>query len=295
MRRQRRHIAIKCEHDDLLARHFDQLARGLVGDHLAAVDDGDALAQLLGFLEVMRGQNHRHARGVHFLDQLPQLAAQFDVDAGCRLIEHQHWRLMHQRLGDQQPPPHAARERARISARLVLQMHRAQQIHRAAQGLGHAPQAGSVFQHFIGRKKGIEDDFLRHNADRALGVAHLAIDIEAPDAGRPRSLAHHAGEYVDQGRLARTIGAEQAENAALRHVKAHPVERQLSGTLAGGGIAFDEILDRDRGRQGHGCACGAGMRRGKVPRAYQAVSSASSLTSWLRDQRSFGFSSTARA
>ena len=75
---------------------------------------------------------------------------------------------------------------------------------------------------------------------------------ETPDPGRARSLAHHPGENVDQSRLARAIGAQQAEDAALRHIESHPVQRQLARTLAGRGITLDEIVDRDRGGQSHG-------------------------------------------
>jgi hypothetical protein len=45
-------------HDhDLFLRHVDQLARRLVRDQLAVVDDGDAVAQFLGLFEIVRGEH----------------------------------------------------------------------------------------------------------------------------------------------------------------------------------------------------------------------------------------------
>ena len=243
MRRQLGNIAVQRQHDDFLARHLDQLAGGLVGDQLAVVDDGDALAQLFRLLEVMGGEHHRHPGGVHFLDQLPQLAAQFDIDAGSRLVEHQHRRRMDQRLGDQQPPLHPARERARIGLRLVLKMDRAQQFHRAPQRLGDAVEPGGVLQHLDRGEKRIEHDLLRHDADRALGVAHVGIDIEAPDRRRAGGLHHHPGKNIDQRRLARTIGPEQPEDAALGDIETDPVKREMAFAAALGCVALDQVAD----------------------------------------------------
>ena len=62
----------------------------------------------------------------------------------------------------------------------------------------------------------------------------------------PPRLGDQAGEDVDQGRLAGAVGAEQAENAAARHVEADPVERALAA-----GIGLLQVDDRDGGF-GHG-------------------------------------------
>jgi hypothetical protein len=53
----------------------------------------------------------------------------------------------------------------------------------------------------------------------------------------PAGLRHQPGEDVDQGRLARAVGAEQPEDAAARHVETHIVKRLLSP-----GIDFETIL-----------------------------------------------------
>jgi hypothetical protein len=48
-----------------------ELARGALGDHAAAVDDGDAVGQAVGFLEVLRGQEDGHSALDEAGDDLP--------------------------------------------------------------------------------------------------------------------------------------------------------------------------------------------------------------------------------
>src|SRR5690606_32651764 len=94
---------------------------------------------------------------------------------------------------------------------------------------------------------------------------------EAPDLGRAGSLRHQPGEDVDQRRLARAVGAEQAEDAALRHVEAHVVEREFPRRALDPGIALDEIPDADRGTVAHGLLCAAGSRARKGWKSRLAV------------------------
>src|SRR3546814_6975376 len=68
-------------------------------------------------------------------------------------------------------------------------------------------------------------------------------EVEAPDAGRPARLVHHARQDVDERRFARAVGAEQPENLPARHVECHIVERLLAALVSfGEGIDFDGVL-----------------------------------------------------
>src|SRR5205085_11511604 len=84
-------------------------------------------------------------------------------------------------------------------------------------------------------------DFLGHHTDRALGVARMGVDVEAPDARGPAGLHDEAGEDVDQRGLAGAVRAEQAENAAAGNVEADPVQRALAAL-----VGLLQIADRDR-------------------------------------------------
>ena len=64
--------------------------RGRVERHDSArLQHGNAVAEGLGFLEVVGGQNDRGPLGVQAPEEFPHRAADLDVDAGGRLVEDQ--------------------------------------------------------------------------------------------------------------------------------------------------------------------------------------------------------------
>ena len=203
--------------------------------------------RLLGFLEIMGGQDDRHALAVELPDIGPELLAKLDVDSGGRLVEDEDGRRMDHRLGDQQPPLHSAREGARIGLGLVLEADRAEQLLGPPPRLGHAVEAGLDLERLARREEGVEDQLLGDDPDRHLGVARVLLDVEAPDGDAAAALVDQAGEDVDQGRLAGAVRPEQPENLALRHFQADPVERPLAA-----GIGLLEVDDRDGGRRSSG-------------------------------------------
>ena len=56
----------------------------------------------------MRGEQHRAALPVEFGNKLPERLPQFHVYAGGGFVQHDHRRLVHQRLRHQHTPLHAA-------------------------------------------------------------------------------------------------------------------------------------------------------------------------------------------
>ena len=73
------------------------------------VDDGDVAAEVLGFLEIVRGEDDGDALLIESAQEIPHRAADLDVDARRRLIEDEQLRLVHQGARDHQPALHAAR------------------------------------------------------------------------------------------------------------------------------------------------------------------------------------------
>ena len=66
--------------------------RRSLGDDLAAVDDGDAIGELVGLVEVLRAQQHRRAQAGQRADDVPHLVARARVQAGRRLVEEHELR-----------------------------------------------------------------------------------------------------------------------------------------------------------------------------------------------------------
>src|SRR3546814_9451966 len=121
-------------------------------------------------------------------------------------------------------------------------MDGAEQLHRPPARLWNAVETRLLVERLGRREEGIEQDLLRDDAYRDLGVARMLVDVEAPDRGGAAALVNEAGEDVDQGRLAGAVRAEQAENLSARNVEADPVQRALAA-----GVGFLKVVDADRG------------------------------------------------
>src|SRR3546814_5861362 len=72
-------IAVDRHFHRLLLRHPDQRASRLVCDDAAIIDDGDAIAQLLGLLQIMGGEHDGNALGIEAPDIVPELLAKLDI------------------------------------------------------------------------------------------------------------------------------------------------------------------------------------------------------------------------
>jgi hypothetical protein len=68
------------------------------------VDDGDARGELVGLLEVLRGQQDGDAGLGQAADHAPDALAGIGIEAGGRLVEEQDARRDDQRGGDVEPP-----------------------------------------------------------------------------------------------------------------------------------------------------------------------------------------------
>ena len=89
-----------------------QVRRGALGDHEPVVDDDDVVGEVVGLLEVLRGEQHGDPGGGEVLDHAPQLDPTLRVEAGGGLVEEQHRRSVHERGGEVEAPAHPARVRA---------------------------------------------------------------------------------------------------------------------------------------------------------------------------------------
>jgi hypothetical protein len=74
------------------------------------VDDGDAVGELVGLLEVLRAEQHRGALGDERPDDLPHLVARARVEPGGRLVEEEQLGRDDEAGRDVEAAAHAARE-----------------------------------------------------------------------------------------------------------------------------------------------------------------------------------------
>ena len=114
------------------ARRGDQL-RGPAGrDDPALVDDREAIAEQLGFLDVVRRQQHRVAVALHPPDLAVQLAPRLRVEAGRGFVEEDQLGIVDEREREREPLTLPARERVE---RRVAPSRRARSARAARRGV----------------------------------------------------------------------------------------------------------------------------------------------------------------
>ena len=77
------------------------------GDHLAGVDHGDPIGELVRLVQVLRGQEHRRPSAARAADDVPDLVAAARIEPGRRLVEEEQVRRDDDPGRDVEPPPHA--------------------------------------------------------------------------------------------------------------------------------------------------------------------------------------------
>ena len=109
--------------DDVFAAdRRDELLRGAEGDDAAMIHDGDAVAEALGLLHVMGGEDDGAAGLLELVDQVPEMAAGLGVEAGGGLVEKEQFRVAHQGAGHGQALLLAAGETADPGMALLLKL-----------------------------------------------------------------------------------------------------------------------------------------------------------------------------
>ncbi len=234
-----------------------ELRGGARGDDLALVDHHDLVGQVVGLLQVLGGQDQGGALVHQLAEHRPQPRPALRVQPGRRLVEEQDGRRGQQADRQVEPAAHAPRI-----------------------GLGH-PVGGMGEVEAVEEPFGGLDDVLPGqpverpdepevlaageelvDGRRLAGEPHAAADLvglpEDVEAGHPPGAARgHAqrGQHPHERRLARAVGAREAEDGAGRDDEADVVH----------GPVFPELLDQfdglDRRGRGHAVALGVDLAR----------------------------------
>ena len=102
------------------------------------VEHGDPVGELVGLVQVLRGEEDRHAAGDQLADDLPHRAPAARVEPGGRLVEEDDPRVADQRHGQVEPAPHAAGVGRGGLLRRVREVEPVEQLGGAAPALGPA-------------------------------------------------------------------------------------------------------------------------------------------------------------
>ena len=161
------------------------------GDHLAVVDDGDPVAELLRLGHVVRGVEDRHPLVAQREDAVEDRPPALRVDPHRRLVQVQHLGLVQQRDADVDAPLHAAAELVDAVLLPVDEGDELQHlVHALLELVARQPvHAAPEHEVLAGAHVRVQGDVLRDDADGLLDRLGVADDGVPGDAWRRRRWA----------------------------------------------------------------------------------------------------------
>src|ERR671910_531343 len=225
----------------LLRAAAAQRLGGVEGEQPARRDDPDPVGEVLGLVEVVRGEQDRRALGSQGADEVPEVAPGLGVEAGGGLVEEEQLGATDDAECHVEAPSLAAAQPDDAGVGLVVESHRGEHL---ADGTGVRVGLRGAGERLAWREQVEAAGRLQHDADPVppLETCPVGVCAEHPDlAGVPRPEA--LGD-LDRGRLARAVRTEQREALADVDVEVEAVD----GVAAG--VALGESPDADRAWHG---------------------------------------------
>ena len=208
--------------------------------HQRAVgDEGDVGGRRLDVGDDVRGENHDALTG-ELREQIAKADALLGVESSCGLIDDQKLWVVEQRLRDADSLLHSAGEAAQRATAYIGEVDEVQELVDAPSRRSRiqAFDGGEILQEFLGIQVGINAEILGQVAEHG----PKSIGIRSQVGAIPGHLAfggtRDGGQNAHQGRLARAVGAEQAEDAGLQ-LKTEAAQRPYFAA-----ITLTDILDR---------------------------------------------------
>ncbi|GAB4007892.1 hypothetical protein GCM10029992_62820 [Glycomyces albus] len=200
-------------------------SRGAGGDDPALVHDHEAVAELLGLVHVVGGQQDRHALLLELEQALPHQVAGLRVQAGGGLVEEDQVGLVDQGPGDGQAALHAAGEVVDLVVRAARELHELEQFGRAGPGLAplDAEVPGVDGEVLEDREHVVEGVVLRHDAEAGADGRPVAARVEAEDLDLAAGGLGDAADHPHGGGLAGAVGAEEAECLSSPDLEVDPL------------------------------------------------------------------------
>ena len=184
-------------------------------DDAPGIDDRDLVGEAVGLLQVLRGEEERHAvLAVELLDVAPQRVAADRVEPARRLVEEHDARPVYERRGEVEAALHPAGVRPDAPVRGVLEVDDGEQLGHACldPGARHAVQAALQRQQLAPGLEVVEARFLQRDADASPHLGRVALHVEAVDVGAAGGGAQQRGEHADRRGLAGAVRPEEAEH-----------------------------------------------------------------------------------
>jgi hypothetical protein len=210
---------------------------------LTVVEQNDLIGEAIGFLQVLRGQHERHAFLDEAAEELPEVVAALRIEAGRRLVEEQHRRARDQAGRKIEPPAHAPGERPHQALSCLLEPQLGEQL-RGAPAHGRTRQVVETAHELevrAGREQAVDGGALPRQSDTSTHLGGLGDGVEAGHERTAGGRQRQRREDADGGRLARSVVAEQAEDAAGGSVEARLAQRPDVAVGFGQTVGVDAV------------------------------------------------------
>ena len=207
-----------------------QFGRGALGDEPALVEHGDPVGQLVGLLQVLRGEEDRDAvLADQVVDDLPHGAPAARVEPGGWLVQEDDPGLADQRHGQIQPAPHAPGIGGQRFAGRLGQIEFLEQRGGALPRLALTQVVQFAHQHQILEtgEQSVHGGELPGDADRGTHRVRLPGQLFPGYPGLARIRSAQRGQDAHGRRLPGPVRAEQREDRALLDVQVDAVEHEL--------------------------------------------------------------------
>ena len=231
------------------AQVLDQAQRGAGGEQPAMVQDRQPVAQGLGLVHIVGGEDHRAPFALDPPHHVPQAAPGLGVQPGGGLVQEHQLRIVHQGQGQGQPLLLAAGQGGVIGVGLVLELDQLQQFGGAAvPGVVAAVESERLPGGDLVEQAGALQLHPDPRADLPAVVA--PVQPQQPDLARVR--LREPLQDLQGGGLAGAVGAQQAEHLAAPHLQVQVLHRHHLGIGLAQAAHFQGQLGRFSGPGGHG-------------------------------------------
>ena len=205
-----------------------ELRGAALGDDDAVVEHRDPGGEVIGLLEVLRGEEDRDAPGHQVADDLPHGPAAARVEPGGRLVEkYQPW-VADQGHREVEPAPHAAGVGSHLLLGVRGQVKAVQQRRGTPTALATAQVVQVRHQQHVLRagQQVVHRRELAGDADRGPDRIGLGREVMPGDADLAGVRRDQGGQDLHGGRLAGAVRAEQGEDRSFGHGQVDAVEHR---------------------------------------------------------------------
>ena len=242
-------------------RLFLNLARRADGDDAAFIDDGHAVAELLGFFDVVGGQQDGALLAAQVQDEFVDFEAGLGVESGGGLVEEEDLRIVEHGERQGQALLLPAGEFGVLRVALLPELEALQELI-AIHGAG--VEGGEELHGLADFELLLEVGGLQADADAVFELKGLDLGVAAEHADAAAGTGAQALEDFDGGGFAGAVGAEQAEDFAGADFEIDAFDGRKAAVALGEGFhlngivheltSFSQAGRRDRSSQtGHSC------------------------------------------